>query len=282
MSIKLNDLLRIQDLSNVKIRFNIKSSRIGFDPIDTYHQSREGILIANYHNSDKRIWFDEGEIVIGLLQLNDEDRWLLLDVARITKNYHRYNCPNAKLNSFYEHETLEEFSDYCGRLIVKIHKSWQGPIRRAEGFIDGIEVFELLPSEFDQLNAFPGYDSVNVSWRELKAVLQRDNWKTALENQKGIYLITDTATNKRYVGSAYGKNMMLGRWNEYVKSRHGGNAELVKLVKEKGGKYIEDNFRYTILEIHKNLTPDEKIIERESFWKEVLLTRDVKYGYNDN
>ena len=57
MAIKLNDLLRIQDLSNVKIRFNIKSSRIGFDPIDTYHQSREGILIANYYNSDKRIWF---------------------------------------------------------------------------------------------------------------------------------------------------------------------------------------------------------------------------------
>lgn len=155
-------------------------------------------------------------------------------------------------------------------------------LRKAEGVIDKIEIFELLPSEYDQLNTFPGYDRVNLSWKELEKVLQRDNWRTALENQKGIYLITDTATNKRYVGAAYGKNMMLGRWSEYANTRHGDNVELVKLVKEKGKKYIEDNFRYTILEIHKNLTPDEKIMERESFWKDILLTRDPKYGYNDN
>ncbi len=282
MAIKLNDILRIQDLSNVKIRFNIKSSRIGFDPIKRYHQSRESILIDNYTNSGKKIWFKEGEIVIGLLQMDDEDQWLLLDIAKITKNYKKYYFPNAKLNSFYAHESLEEFRDYFGRLIVEIHKSWQGSVRRADGFIDDIEVFELLPSEFDQLNTFPGYDRVDLSWTDLKEVLKRDNWRTALENQKGIYLITDTATNKRYVGSAYGKNMMLGRWSEYVRTRHGGNAELVKLVGAKGEKYIEDNFRYTILEIHKNLTPDETIIERESFWKDVMLSRDPKYGYNNN
>lgn len=282
MAIKLNDLLKIQNLSNVKIRFNIKSNRIGFDPIREYHQSRESILISNYYNSEKKEWFNEGDTVIGLIQMNKEDSWLLFDIAKITKNYHKYSIPNAKVNTFYEHETIEEYSDYFGRLIVKIHKHWQGPIRRASTVIDDIEVLELLSSEFDQLNVFPGYDSVNLSWSELKAVLDRDTWKTALENQKGIYLITDTATNKRYVGSAYGQNMILGRWKEYVRTRHGNNVELKKLVDKKGEKYIEDNFRYTILEIHKNLTPDNTIIERESFWKEILLTRSPNYGYNDN
>lgn len=282
MAIKLNDLLKIQNLSNVKIRFNIKSNRIGFDPIQTYHQSRESILISNYYNSEKKVWFDEGDIVIGLLQMNKEDSWLLFDVAKITKNYHKCSVPNATVNTFYEHETLDEYNDYFGRLIVKIHKNWQGPIRKASKVIDDIEVSELLPSEFDQLNTFPGYDSVNLSWLELKTVLSRENWKTALENQKGIYLITDTSTNKRYVGSAYGQNMMLGRWNEYARTRHGNNRELKNLVEEKGDKYIEDNFRYTILEIHKNLTPDDTIIKRESFWKEILLTRNSDYGYNDN
>lgn len=282
MAIKLNDLLKIQNLSNVKIRFNIKSDRIGFDPIKAYHQSRESILISNYYNSEKKEWFNEGDIVIGLLQMNKENCWLLFDIAKITKNYHKYSVPNAQINTFYEHETLEEYSDYFGRLIVKIHKSWRGPIRNANTVIDNIEVSELLPSEFDQLNTFPGYDSVNLSWLELKTVLERDNWKTALENQKGIYLITDIATNKRYVGSAYGQNMMLGRWNEYASTRHGNNVELKNLVDEKGKKYIEENFRYTILEIHKNLTPDDTIIKRESFWKEILLTRNPDYGYNNN
>jgi hypothetical protein len=282
MAIKLNDLLKIPNLSNVKIRFNIKSNRIGFDPIKEYHQSRESILISNYYNSEKRVWFNEGDIVIGLLQMNKENCWLLFDIAKITKNYHKYSVQNAQSNTFYEHEPLGEYSDYFGRLIVKIHKSWQMPIRNANTVIDNIEVSELLPSEFDQLNTFPGYDSVDLSWLELKTVLERDNWKTALENQKGIYLITDIATNKRYVGSAYGQNMMLGRWNEYASTRHGNNVELKNLVDEKGEKYIEENFRYTILEIHKNLTPDDTIIKRESFWKEILLTRNPDYGYNNN
>ena len=282
MAIKLNDLLKIQNLSNVKIRFNIKSNRIGFDPIQAYHQSRESILISNYYNSEKRVWFNEGDIVIGLLQMNKEDSWLVFDIAKITKNYHKYNVPNATINTFYEHETLDEYNDYFGRLIVKIHKYWQGPIRRAGEIIDKIEVSELLSSEFDMLNTFPGYDSVNLSWLELKTVLRKENWKTALENQKGIYLITDISTNKRYVGSAYGQHMMFGRWNEYTRTRHGNNVELKKLVEEKGEKYIEENFRYTILEIHKNLTPDDTIIKRESFWKEILLTRNSNYGYNDN
>ena len=76
--------------------------------------------------------------------------------------------------------------------------------------------------------------------------------------------------------------MMLGRWNEYASTRHGNNVELKNLVDEKGEKYIEENFRYTILEIHKNLTPDDTIIKRESFWKEILLTRNPDYGYNNN
>lgn len=282
MSIKLNDLLRFQDLSNVKIRFNIKSDRIGFDPIQSYHQSRKSILISNYYNSEKRIWFKEGDIVIGLMQMNKSDCWLLFDIAKITKNYNKFHIPNAKINTFYEHETLEEYRDYFGRLIVKIHKNWQGAIRNANTIIDNIEALELLPSELDLLNSFPGYDRVNLSWSELKAVIERENWKTALGNQKGVYLITDIATNKRYVGSAYGQSMMLGRWTDYASSKHGNNVELKKIVKDKGEKYIEENFRYTILEIYKNLTSDETIIERESFWKEVLLTRNPEYGYNDN
>ena len=124
---------------------------------------------------------------------------------------------------------------------------------------------------------FPGYDSVNVTWSELESLIKTTAWTTALENQKAVYLIVDTKTGKKYVGSAYGDNMLLGRWRNYIANGHGGN----KLLKPLDFEYIKENFKYSILEIFKSSIDDEIIINRESFWKEVLLTR-TDFGYNGN
>ena len=35
--------------------------------------------------------------------------------------------------------------------------------------------------------------------------------------------------------------MLLSRWTSYVNNGHGGNAELRKLVKEKGFDYVKEN-----------------------------------------
>ena len=43
---------------------------------------------------------------------------------------------------------------------------------------------------------------------------------------------------------------------------------------------MENNFRYSILDIFKSTVDDDTILERESWWKEVLLSRD--FGYNKN
>ena len=55
-----------------------------------------------------------------------------------------------------------------------------------------------------------------------------------------------------------------------------------RLVAEKGFDYVKDNFRYSILDIYKSTVDDETIIGRESWWKEVLLTRNPDFGYNAN
>ena len=99
-----------------------------------------------------------------------------------------------------------------------------------------------------------------------------------MQNQKGVYLITDTHTGKRYVGSAYGNDMLLGRWESYIKTGHGGNVELKELPFD----YIKEYFRYTILEIFKASTDDKIITNREKYWKDVLMTRIKRFGYNDN
>ena len=70
--------------------------------------------------------------------------------------------------------------------------------------------------------------------------------------------------------------MLLNRWNTYVKNKHGGNVQL----KELSDEHIENNFKYSILDIFKASTDDNVIIARESWWKETLMTR--QFGYNSN
>lgn len=61
---------------------------------------------------------------------------------------------------------------------------------------------------------------------------------------------------------------------------HGGNKELKRIVDSEGLDYVRSYFQYSILENYNAKIDDEIILERESWWKEILQTR--KFGYNDN
>ena len=65
---------------------------------------------------------------------------------------------------------------------------------------------------------------------------------------------------------------------------HNGWADYDELLKpaKKYGFLIERNFKFTLLEIHPMFTSDEAIILRESYWKEVMMSRNPKFGYNSN
>lgn len=273
MDIKLNDILKIENIDNVKIRLNL--SNASWNALELYHNNPDLMLIGNFHNSSKRKWFKENQIVIGLAQIKNDD-WLLIDISKITKCYNNFwdGVTHSSLNTFYEHEKLNEFEKYFGRLIVQYHKN-NAYVTLSGNNIDDFIVKEILPSSLDK-DLFPGYDKVNISWETMRRVLEKDTWKTALENQKGVYLITDIFNGKKYVGSAYGENMILGRWKAYIKNGNGGNVGLKKLTFD----YIKQNFRYSILDIYKSSTNDQIIIDRESWWKEVLQSR--QHGYNEN
>lgn len=290
MEIKLNDILRIENLDNVRIRLNLSNNK--WNALELYHSNPELMLIGNFHNSADRIdidkngkqkdisgkiWFKENQIVIGLAQIKNDD-WLLIDISKITKSYNKVwdGKTPVTLNTFYEFTKLTEFEKYFGRLVVKFHK-YQAFVTLKGNKIDNFIVKEILSNSLDQ-DLFPGYEDVNISWETMKRVLEKDTWITALENQKGVYLITDISNGKRYVGKASGKDMILGRWNSYIRTRHGGNVELKKLDFD----HIEKNFRYSILDIYKSSTNDQIIDEREKWWKDVLLSRQEQYGYNKN
>lgn len=268
--IKLNDILNLDNLSNVKIRFNLMFNG-NWNPIEMFKNNEmDTILGGHYWNYDKKKSYREGQITVGLIRIKStENLWLLFHIGKITKDL------NIQNGVGYEFEELGEYKKYFGRIIVRFKNKSQNMVRKAESVIEDCDIAQILPDVFDN-DIFPGYDKVNISWDELSRVITKDNWKTALRNQKGVYLITDTSNGKMYVGSAYGEEMILNRWKSYVKTGNGGNKELKQLEFQ----HIKDNFRYSILDIFKSTTDEKIIIERESWWKETLLSR--KFGYNAN
>lgn len=269
-NIKLNEILRLEDLENVRIRFNLMFGE-NWNPIELFkNEKKEEMLDGHYWNYKKKKSYKEGQITVGFIPIKpNENLWLLFHVGRVTKDLHKLDGVG------YKYEALPEFEKYFGRLIIRYKNRAQNMIRRAESVIDECEVAQILPDTFDN-DLFPGYDKVNISWKEMSRVLEKSTWKTALQNQKAIYLITDVSNGKMYVGSAYGENMILGRWRAYIKSGHGGNVGLKDLPFD----YIKNNFKYSILDIYKSTTDDQIIINRENWWKKILQSR--KFGYNEN
>lgn len=273
--ITLNDLLqfRKEDFHNIKIKLN-QSNGID-EPMELYQQNPEIVNTQWLFWKEKRRYFYEGQIAICFLKLS-WDTWLLTTIKKITKDL------NVCGGISYEGYELDEYKKYYGRVIVKYHKTFQTQGIYYEKICEELIVNQILPSTFDGYD-FPGYDNVRLTYRQLETVIHQNkkDWVAALENQKAVYLITDTNKGKMYVGSAtsnYG--MLLQRWSSYVANGHGGNKELVELVSKEGFDYVKKYFQYSILENYNAKVDDHMILERESWWKETLKSRI--FGYNSN
>jgi hypothetical protein len=76
-----------------------------------------------------------------------------------------------------------------------------------------------------------------------------------------------------YVGAAYGDHNILGRWERYKASGHGGNVLLRKRSPE--------NFTFSILELVSPNMEQDDVCKLETTWKDRLHTRSP-LGLNDN
>lgn len=159
-------------------------------------------------------------------------------------------------------------SEWTGRLIVRwpgLERSWYRWADRNEFRVEAIAEESVL------VRALPPWDEIVLDWNDI--ALLPANWRDALRQWRGIYLVTDQSDRKQYVGSAYGAENVLQRWLNYARSGHGGN----KLLRVRDPR----NFRFCILQ---RLSPDldhTSVIEIENTWKERLGTR-VPHGLNDN
>jgi hypothetical protein len=165
---------------------------------------------------------------------------------------------------------VDFYASWKGKLIVgwpPPERSWW---RRAHRPRNEMPVLAILEdSAFE--NTIPEWDAINLTWEELRILPTR--LKSALSQWRGIYYIFDTSEGKGYVGSAYGKDNLLGRWLNYVVSGHGGNRLLRQRDPQK--------FQFTILQRVSPDMEDSDVIRLESSWKQRLHTRKPD-GLNDN
>ncbi len=217
------------------------------------------------------------ELIFSLIDFYPEkDKWLFGGAYRVLSRK-KVNHAHS-----YEIELLDESQPFIGRMKISLKRPSRARAVKFEKHYKDLTVGEILASPYAG-EAFCGYDQIDIGFPMLESIIaiQRSDWKAALENAKGVYLITDTCNGKRYVGSAYGDTGIWSRWGCYIGTGHGYNDELTRLIKVSGIEYARRYFRFALLEHRTMKTDDNVVIQREQYWKRVLLTRG-DYGYNKN
>ena len=179
-------------------------------------------------------------------------------------------------NSYFKLDPVDLLNEYEDKLVI----DWGNATRMWHQ--KGTTEKPIVAIQADAKKVFSGFENLILTYDELKEIIENptiyEAWHTALSSVNAIYLIIDRETGKQYVGSAYGKDGLLGRWSCYVDSLHGKN----KLMKELICAYPEryHHFQFSILQIlPKNVTDDE-VIQTESLYKKKLLT--IPFGMNGN
>lgn len=269
MTILLSDIWPIENLRDFKVHF-ARWNKIS-QPLEVWL-------------SDKREWQGWQEFrpkrnefnrpfIFSLLQFYHEtDTWLFGGIFNVLERH----------DDRYVVELTEQGREFIGRLKLRSPYRRRATRVNFENHYRDLEVQEILREPYSG-RSFPGYEDIDLSFDELETLVRNDrpDWKAALESVKGIYLITDTNTGKRYIGSASGDQGAWSRWCSYIASGHGGNVELRALIADPSLEYCRANFRFTLLEHRSSRTSDELILEREGFWKRILMTRS-KQGLNRN
>ena len=173
--------------------------------------------------------------------------------------------------------SIVDFDDYWNRLVI----SWGNSARSWHQRKLDKEVFCMRPRGY--IRDMPRWNRITLDFLELRTLFLHSSsnpmWKDYLSNHDGVYLIRHKATNKMYVGSAYGdEGGIWGRWNGYVDTHHNNNKGIQNFLLTDENSI--NDFTFSLLEVFPKGATKAIVISAESFHKDRLGTRD--FGLNRN
>lgn len=273
MSLRLSSLLPISNPKDYKVHLACWNGKN--QPLDVFVRDREEWNLWNTWRTGTDQF--NRPYILALIDFYPESGvWLFGGVYKVLSR--------AQVNHShsYKVEEVPDYAELVGRLKICFARPGRNRSVKLENYFEQMVIAELFKESYTG-ERFPGYENINHDFGALEAIFRNDrpDWKAALENVKGVYLIVDRSNGKKYVGSACGDAGMWARWSCYMRTGHGSNDELTTLITREGRDYARRNFRISLLEYRSTKTDDKVILEREGYWKEALLSRG-QFGYNKN
>jgi hypothetical protein len=275
----LKDLFPISNPEKYKIHLaNWNGER---QPLDVFSEDREEWRKWNCWRGEKDE-FNRDYIFSIIDFYREPNTWLFGGIYKVI------NRTDKRRSHGYDVELTDQLSSIIGRAKLSFKRPGRAKSLRLENYLDQFELSEILKQPYNGED-FCGYENINHDFRILENMFKRgkQDWKAALENIKGVYLITDKSNGKKYVGSAYngeGENANEGiwsRWSCYLSNGHGNHSnQLKKLIDKEGKDYARNNFVFSLLEYRPMKTDDKILLSREKYWKNVFLSCS-EFGYND-
>jgi hypothetical protein len=224
------------------------------------YQSIQGIglesrLKAKYWASFLGTPADE-TLFVGLYQVENM-RLLDKDVPKPNMN----GVDAAGSCHFYDLTLNEHLKDLVGRLLIEWGPGDRSWIQRADN--QDKQITELR-KEFKEPD-FPGFLNFIKPLSELERL--PSGWANALSITQGVYLLTCPRTKEQYVGSATGEDGFWGRFQEYVKTGHGGNVALKSRD--------PSDYQVSILEVAGTAATQVDILRMEGRWKQKLQSGEM-------
>lgn len=208
---------------------------------------------------------------------DDKNLWIFGGIFEVVG---RLDKPKARSYDIVQRDDL--MGEYVRRLVLKFVSAPRNPRLNMENFVDKFTVHSILEHPYAG-EPFPGLDEIDHSLGALAVVVKqkREDWRAPLQTLKGVYVIHDIKTGQKYVGAAYGENGtgIWERMSQYARTLHGDHSvQLNAHVDKMGDEYARENLRFSLLE-HWSRIPEQYVIDRESYWRRVLLA-DTKHGFN--
>lgn len=264
----LSELQKIKKGDNIRVHL---AKWAGSSPLDAILDEKEWEEWQKY-DREKSSRFPSGVNYILTFAQYSGNKFLFGGIYEIVgKSNNEYIVKKTEYNIELEKRLIIEF----------LGDNKRGTVFTIDYILNNSKISELLSDKYTH-SSFVGIENINHSYEQLKYIFDKEilEWKIPLKNVKGIYLLLDKKTGKKYIGSAKGEEGIWGRWKEYIESCNGGNKKLVELSIE-NTEYFKKNFIFSILEIVSSNFNIESIELKESKWKEKLNTRG-EFGYNSN